>query len=74
MQFEYGNGRTGRLLINFELLKNGLLPIVIPEDKRTEYFEFLNQQDSIGLGKFFEELNSQEHDRISQFELMKKKR
>ena len=35
--FEDGNCRTGRLLINFELLKNNIAPIVIPKEERTKY-------------------------------------
>ena len=40
--FEDGNGRTGRLLINYELLKNNLPPVVISKEDRVKYFEFLN--------------------------------
>ena len=36
--FEDGNGRTGRVLINHQLLMNDGIPIVIPEERRTEYF------------------------------------
>ena len=38
--FEDGNGRTGRLLINYELLKNNLPPVVITKEDRIKYFEF----------------------------------
>ena len=48
--FEDGNGRTGRLLINYELLKNDLPPIVISKEDRVKYFEFLRNNDYIGLG------------------------
>lgn len=43
--FEDGNGRTGRILINFELLKNNIPPIVIPKEEGTKYFEFLRNKD-----------------------------
>ena len=39
--FEDGNGRTGRVLINHELISSGEIPIVIPEERRIEYFEYL---------------------------------
>lgn len=39
--FEDGNGRAGRLLLNYELLKNNLLPVVIIKDDRVKYFELL---------------------------------
>ena len=34
-----GNGRTGRLLLNFELIKNGLLPIDIKFTDRRKYYD-----------------------------------
>lgn len=34
-----GNGRTGRLLINFELLKQGYLPIDIKFTNRVQYYQ-----------------------------------
>lgn len=34
--FEDGNGRTGRLLINYELLKNNLPPVVISKNDRVK--------------------------------------
>ena len=43
--FEDGNGRTGRILLNYELLKNNLPPIVIPKDERGKYFELLRNKD-----------------------------
>ena len=43
--FSDGNGRTGRILINYEMLRNDLPPIVIPTERRTEYFDNLELQD-----------------------------
>lgn len=34
-----GNGRTGRLLLNFELMKNGFLPISIKFTDRAKYYD-----------------------------------
>lgn len=62
--FEDGNGRTGRLLLNYELLKNNMAPLVIPKEQRTEYFLMLEKQDSMELSQFFRELSEQEQDRI----------
>lgn len=39
--FEDGNGRIGRLLINYEVIKNNLAPIVISKDDRVKYFELI---------------------------------
>lgn len=38
--FEDGNGRTGRLLINYELIKNNLAPAVIEKDEKSNILNF----------------------------------
>lgn len=65
--FEDGNGRTGRLLLNYELLKNNLPPIVISKEDRVKYFEYLKNNDNIGLAKWFKELSKNEEERIKKF-------
>lgn len=65
--FEDGNGRTGRLIINYELLKNDLPPVVINKDDRVKYFEFLRNNDSQGLAKWLEELCVREKERMQKF-------
>ncbi|MDF2636883.1 MAG: ibpA, partial [Pelosinus sp.] len=40
--FVDGNGRTARLLLNFELLKHGYVPIVIKKEQRLEYYNALD--------------------------------
>lgn len=67
--FEDGNGRTGRLLINFGLLSNGKAPIVIPKEERSHYFEFLANQDIIGLAGFIEKLSIEEQQNIDQISI-----
>lgn len=37
-----GNGRTARLLLNFELIKYGYTPIVIENERRNEYYDALD--------------------------------
>jgi Fic family protein len=37
-----GNGRTARLLLNFELMKNGYTPIIIKNDQRANYYDVLD--------------------------------
>ena len=65
--FEDGNGRTGRLLINYELLKSNLPPIVIGKEDRVKYFEFLRNSDYVGLAKWIEELSKNEEERMKIF-------
>lgn len=66
--FEDGNGRTGRLLINFELLKNNIPPIVIPKEERIKYFEFLRNKDVVGLADWLRSLSEAEKQRIESFQ------
>ncbi len=63
--FEDGNGRTGRLLINFELLKNDIPPVVIPKEERVKYFEFLRNKDVLGLSDWLRELSEEEWKRLN---------
>ncbi len=65
--FEDGNGRTGRLLINYELLKNDLPPVVIVKEDRVKYFEFLRNNEVSGLAEWLKELDTIEEERIKKF-------
>ena len=62
--FEDGNGRTGRLLLNYELLKNDIPPVVISKEERVKYFEFLKNNDSTGLAEWLKELSTEEKERM----------
>lgn len=37
-----GNGRASRLLLNFELMRNGYTPIIIKNEDRAKYYEVLD--------------------------------
>lgn len=41
--FQDGNGRTGRLILFRECLKNGIVPVVIEDVNRNEYLEALKK-------------------------------
>ena len=62
-------GRTGRLLINYELIKNNLPPIVIQEEDRVKYFEFIRNNDINGFAQWIEELSNVETERLKAFGL-----
>lgn len=51
--FEDGNGRTSQLLLNYNLLKQGLPPIVITNDLRPFYQEYLTNNDIENMTKLF---------------------
>ncbi len=65
--FEDGNGRTGRLLINYELLKNDLPPVVIAKEDRVKYFEFLKNNEVNSLAEWLKELSKNEVERMEKF-------
>ena len=65
--FEGANGRTGRLLINYELIKNNLPPVVIAKENRVKYFEFLKNNDNTGFAKWLKELSIKEEERMKKF-------
>lgn len=46
--FADGNGRTSRLLMNLELMKDGFPPVVLPVEKRLEYYEALDTAHTKG--------------------------
>ncbi len=50
-----GNGRTSRLLLNFELMKNGYTPIIIKNNNRAKYYDVLDQaHTTMNYGPFIE--------------------
>ncbi len=65
--FEDGNGRTGRLFMNYELIKNNLPPVVISKDDRVKYFEFLRNEDYKKFSIWLKELSNSEKERMKKF-------
>lgn len=50
-----GNGRTARLLLNLELMKNGYPPIIIEHERRSEYYSVLDKaQTTENVGDFIQ--------------------
>ena len=37
-----GNGRTARLLLNFELMRSGYTPIIIKNENRAKYYDVID--------------------------------
>lgn len=66
--FNDGNGRTGRLLINYFLLKQNDYPLVIKNSDRTTYLDCLEQEDINTLTKMFDFYQQVEAIKISSLE------
>jgi len=54
--FEDGNGRTARLLMNYQLMFNGFLPVSINKETRLKYFEALDEYATQGNLNLFIEI------------------
>lgn len=65
--FSDGNGRTGRLLINYELVRNDYYPIVISKDIRADYLNMIALDDSTSLSNLIKALSNDEAARASAF-------
>ncbi|TFI61488.1 MULTISPECIES: Fic family protein [Carnobacterium] len=70
--FSDGNGRTGRMLMNYSLLQEGFPPLIIEKEAKATYIELLAKQDLKGFISFANEVLSKEQKRMQAFENMKK--
>lgn len=50
--FNDGNGRTGRIIMNHNLLKEGLAPVIIPGIMSDEYKRYIDNVDIDGFAKY----------------------
>jgi Fic family protein len=64
-----GNGRTARLLLNFELMKHGYPPIVIEKEGRADYYAALDEAHTTGNNEPFIQLVSNILDQTFDFYL-----
>lgn len=55
-----GNGRTSRLLLNLELLKNGYPPVIIRNENRLKYYAALDKAHTTGDNEDFIEIVAEE--------------
>lgn len=54
--FQDGNGRTARLIMNYQLMRGGFLPISIAKEDRLEYYNTLDSYASKGELEAFVQL------------------
>lgn len=71
--FSDGNGRTGRLLINFELAKKNMPLLVITREDRPEYVNFLTNNDVDGFVNYAKIKLDEESKRRDAFNMEAKK-
>ncbi|MDE5965587.1 MAG: Fic family protein [Lachnospiraceae bacterium] len=63
-----GNGRTSRMIMNYQLMANGFLPVSIAKENRLEYFEVLEAYAMDGkLHPFTEMIASLEEQRLDEY-------
>ena len=56
--FMDGNGRTGRMIMNYILISNKLPPMIIHKKSREEYLESMREADESDLWKLDEKKHS----------------
>lgn len=65
--FSDGNGRTGRMLMNYSLLEKSLPPLIIKGESKIEYVNILANQDIDKFSKFASDLLKEESQRLEMF-------
>ena len=72
--FSDGNGRTGRMIMNYSLLQQGFPPLIIEKETKAQYIEFLGNQDVDGFVQFGKETLEKEQKRMQAFRNMDQER
>lgn len=65
--FSDGNGRTGRMLMNYALIQHDLPPLIIQAKDKAAYVNYLAKQDIDGITRFSYELIGDESRRMQRF-------
>jgi Fic family protein len=66
--FEDGNGRTSRMIMNYQLMADGFLPVSIAKENRLEYFEALEAYAVEGkLEPFADMITALEEQRLDEY-------
>lgn len=72
--FSDGNGRTGRIVMNYSLLQQGFPPLIIEKETKAQYIEFLGNQDIDGFVQFAKDILDKEQKRMQAFRNMDQER
>lgn len=65
--FSDGNGRVGRILLNYYLLSNNFPPLIIEKSDKSNYIELLNNQNLEGFKQYALEKLEIERNRMNKF-------
>ena len=66
--FVDGNGRTARLLMNFDLMSSGYLPVIIRKENRLAYYEALDTAHTRkDYGRFIEMVVSAQEEALNRY-------
>lgn len=69
--FQDGNGRTGRIILFKECLRSNMMPFIIGDDRKAEYYEYLNNaqqnEDYDSLIQFFKQEQEQYSQMVRDF-------
>lgn len=68
--FSDGNGRTGRMIMNYSLLQEGFPPLIIEKETKAQYVELLANQDVESFLTFSESILDKESRRMIAFQNM----
>lgn len=71
--FSDGNGRTGRILINYLLMRMRQPLLIIARQNRSEYISYLQNNDIDGLFNYAKQKLAQEQKRLHTFQVESKK-
>ena len=63
--FEDGNGRTGRLIMNYNLLQQGMAPVIITTDLLEYYHEYIKNSDVKSMANLFKIQSIRENEIIN---------
>lgn len=70
--FSDGNGRTGRMIMNYSLLQEWFPPLIIEKKTKAQYIKVLATQDVEGFFQFAKEGLDKEQKRMQAFQNMDK--
>jgi hypothetical protein len=58
--FEDGNGRVARIILIRNLLQQNKVPCIITKEYKREYCDYIENNDIVGLAKFFQKMSEKE--------------